>query len=133
MCGQGSDFVGGGLAQALSHAAGPRSSVSNGVVVALLLPHTMRFNVPVTGPRLGLIADALDGTSNRGGTPDERAVAAVESTLANLGVPARLRDVGVGREALPEIVEAAIDDWSITRVPRAVQRQDLSELLEAAW
>jgi alcohol dehydrogenase class IV len=133
LCGQGSDYVGGGLAQALSHAAGPRSSVSNGVVEALLLPHTMRFNVPVTGPRLGLIADALDGGSTGQGAPEERAVAAVERMLGSLDVPARLRDVGVEREALPEIVEAAIDDWSITRVPRAVQRQHLAELLEAAW
>jgi hypothetical protein len=36
LCGQGSDYVGGGLAQALSHAAGPRSSIANGVVEALL-------------------------------------------------------------------------------------------------
>jgi alcohol dehydrogenase class IV len=133
LCGQGSDFVGGGLAQALSHAAGPRSSVSNGVVEALLLPHTMRFNVPVTGHRLGVIADALDGGSNRQGTPDERAVAAVERRLESLGVPGRLRDVDVEHEALGDIVDAALDDWSITRVPRAVNREDLSELLEAAW
>jgi alcohol dehydrogenase class IV len=52
LCGQGSDYVGGGLAQALSRATGPRSSVSNGVVEALLLPYTMRFNAPVTGPEL---------------------------------------------------------------------------------
>ena len=49
LCGQGSDYVGGGLAQALSYAAGPRSSVANGVVEALLVPHTMRF----TGCRVG--------------------------------------------------------------------------------
>jgi alcohol dehydrogenase class IV len=133
LCGQGSDYVGGGLAQALSHAAGPRSSVSNGVVEALLLPHTMRFNQPVTGPRLGLIADALVGASNGQGTPDERAIAAVEHMLADLAVPARLRDVGVESDVLSDIVEAAIDDWSITRVPRTVQRQDLADLLEAAW
>jgi alcohol dehydrogenase class IV len=133
LCGQGSDYVGGGLAQALSHAAGPKSSVSNGVVEALLLPHTMRFNVPVTGPRLGLIADALEGSSDGRGAADQRAVAAVEHLLAARGVPARLRDVDVAHEALGDIVDAAIDDWSITRVPRAVQRQDLADLLEAAW
>jgi alcohol dehydrogenase class IV len=133
LCGQGSDYVGGGLAQALSHAAGPRSSVSNGVVEALLLPHTMRFNVPVTGPRLSLIADALVGASNGQHTPDERAVSAVERTLVELRVPARLRDVGVEHGVLRDIMEAALDDWSITRVPRAVQRQDLADLLEAAW
>jgi alcohol dehydrogenase class IV len=52
LCGQGSDYVGGGLAQALSHAAGPRSSTSNGIVEALLLPYTMRYNAPVAGARL---------------------------------------------------------------------------------
>jgi alcohol dehydrogenase class IV len=93
----------------------------------------MRFNRPVTGPRLGLIADALDGASKGQGEPDERAIAAVEHMLADLGVPARLRDVGVESDVLSAIVEAAIDDWSITRVPRTVQRQDLADLLEAAW
>ena len=43
LAGQGSDYVGGGLAQALAHTAGPRSSVSNGIVEGILLPHTMRF------------------------------------------------------------------------------------------
>ena len=133
LCGQGSDYVGGGLAQALSHAAGPRSSVSNGVVEALLLPHTMRFNVPVTGPRLGLVADALDPAPNAEGAPHERAVAAVERTLAALAVPRRLRDVGVAQEALDDIVEAALDDWSITRVPRTVRRDDVVQLLKSAW
>lgn len=131
LCGQGSDYVGGGLAQALSHAAGPRSSVSNGVVEALFLPHTMRFNVPVTGPRLGLVADALNPHAE--GAPHERAVATVEHTLQAMAVPRRLRDVGVPREALDDIVEAALDDWSITRVPRAVRREDVVQLLESAW
>jgi alcohol dehydrogenase class IV len=112
--------------------AGQRSSVSNGVVEAFVLPHTMRFNVPVGGPRLGLVVDVLDDTSNRRCTPDERAIAAIERTLVSLGVPARLHAVGVEQEALPEIVRAAIDDWSITRVPKAGQQQDIADLLEAA-
>ncbi|WP_049746132.1 iron-containing alcohol dehydrogenase family protein [Mycolicibacterium goodii] len=44
MSGQGSDYTGGGLAQALSHAVGPRSSAPNGVVEALLLPYAMHLN-----------------------------------------------------------------------------------------
>jgi alcohol dehydrogenase class IV len=36
LSGQGSDYTG-GLAQALAHAAGPRSSVPSGVIEALLL------------------------------------------------------------------------------------------------
>ena len=138
LCGQGSDYVGGGLAQALSHAAGPRSSVANGVVEALLLPHTMRFNAPVTGVGLSLIADALDNRSPADSThveitAEERAVAAVERFLAVLSVPARLRDVGVTRAALAEVADHAMDDWALTRVPRRVERPELDGLLHAAW
>jgi alcohol dehydrogenase class IV len=133
LCGQGSDYVGGGLAQALSHAAGPRSSVSNGVVEALLLPYTMRFNAPVTGVGLTLIAAAMDDRSPADTAAEKRAVAAVERFLAALAVPARLRDVGITRCALAEVADHAMDDWAITRVPRRVERPALDELLHAAW
>jgi len=133
LCGQGSDYVGGGLAQALSHAAGPRSSVSNGVVEALLLPHTMRFNAPVTGPGLGLVAETLDTRSAAQPAAEKRAIAAVEGFLADLAVPARLRDVGITKAALADVADHAMGDWAITRVPRRVDRQELDQLLCAAW
>jgi alcohol dehydrogenase class IV len=133
LCGQGSDYVGGGLAQALSHAAGPRSSVSNGVMEAVLLPHTMRFNAPVTGPGLALIAEALDTRSAAESAAEKRAITAVERFLADLAVPARMRDVGITRAALAEVADHAMSDWAITRVPRRVERPELDELLHVAW
>lgn len=133
LCGQGSDYVGGGLAQALSHAAGPRSSVSNGVVEALLLPSTMRFNAPVTAAGLALIAEAMDGCSPSEAAADKRAITAVERFLADLGVPARLRDVGITRAALVEVIDHAMGDWAITRMPKPAERPELDELLHAAW
>lgn len=133
LCGQGSDYVGGGLAQALSHAAGPRSSVSNGVVEAMLLPCTMRFNAPITAAGLTLVAEALDPQPVVESAAAKRAITAVEGFLAGLGVPARLRDVGLTREALTEVADHAMGDWAITRAPRPVERQDLDELLHTAW
>ena len=133
LCGQGSDFVGGGLAQALSHAAGPRSSTANGVVEALLLPYTMRFNAPVTGARMARIADALQDPAGPGERTPDGAIAAVERVLAEVKVPARLRDVGVVGESLSEIVDHTLDDWAVTRIPRAAGRDELTELVHAAW
>jgi alcohol dehydrogenase class IV len=133
LCGQGSDYVGGGLAQALSHATGPRSSVSNGVIEALLLPYTMRFNAPVTGPGLALIAEALDNRPTSEATAEKQAITAVERCLARLSVPARLRDVGINRAALAEVADHAMSDWAITRVPRRIERTELEALLHAAW
>ena len=132
LCGQGSDYVGGGLAQGLSHATGPRSSVSNGVVEAMLLPHAMRFNAPVTGERLARVADALDGTPPDA-SPADRAIAAVQRVLAEAGLPVRLRDVGVVDTVLPQVADDAMDDWSLTQGPRRPGRDDLMDLLQAAW
>lgn len=133
LSGQGSEYVGGGLAQALSHAAGPRSATSNGVVEALLLPHTMRYNAPVTGERLARIGQLVGAGSLRGTASPGDAVTAVERLLRTVGVPLRLREVGVAHDSLHEIIDHALDDWFITRVPRNVGRHDLEELLHAAW
>jgi len=129
MSGQGSDFTGGGLAQALSHAIGPRSSAANGVVEALLLPHAMRFVADVVPHRFALIGDVLREPDR---TPDA-VVGAIEAALGSLGVPTRLRDVGVTEDALNESADHAMDDWAITAGPRTPSRQEVIDLLTAAW
>jgi alcohol dehydrogenase class IV len=132
LAGQGSDFAGGGLAQVLSHATGPRSSVSNGVIEAMLLTSAMRYNAPTTSEGLALVANAFASSSSTGGEL-ERCITAVEDLLHNLEVPSRLRDVGVAHESIPEIVEHALGDWALGRVPRAAGTQELTSLLESAW
>jgi alcohol dehydrogenase class IV len=133
LCGQGSDYVGGGLAQALSHAVGPRSSVGNGVAEAILLPHAMRYSAPATKGRLDLVAGILDRPAGSSAATDDRAVGAVARFLGQLGVPGRLRDAGVARADLPDVAAHAMDDWSITRVPRPVTLTAVADLLDAAW
>ncbi len=132
LSGQGSDFAGGGLAQVLSHAAGPRSSVSNGVIEAMLLTTTMRYNSPRTAEGLALVADALSPRSEGKDEP-ARCIAEVEKLLDRLNVPKRLRDVGVAYEAIPEIVNHALRDWALGRVPRMVGTEELTSLLNGAW
>jgi len=129
MSGQGSDHTGGGLAQALSHAVGPRSSAPNGVVEALLLPYAMRFNAGVTGHRAATLAAALGtGVSGTAGVIDE-----IQRLSVVFGVPTRLRDIGVTDDALVEAADHAMDDWAITAGPRVPDRQDVLELLNQAW
>jgi alcohol dehydrogenase class IV len=139
LAGQGSDFVGGGLAQALAHTAGPRSTVSNGIVETILLPHTMRYTSPATPGRLAMIASAVARTGVLGGpeddtaSRDEQAVQAVDGLFTRLGVPRRLRDVGVQRSDLSEIAQHTLGDWTLTRIPRQAGLEELLGLLKAAW
>jgi alcohol dehydrogenase class IV len=130
LAGEASDHVGSGLAQPISHAAGPRSHVGNGIVEAMLLPHTMRFNREVTHRALLGLSAILCPSEDP--TP-ERAVMAVEDLLRASGVPPLLRDVGLTRESLAGIADHVMDDWASTTVPRPATRDELVELLEGAW
>ncbi|XVV10187.1 iron-containing alcohol dehydrogenase family protein [Actinoplanes sp. CA-131856] len=129
LAGQGTDATGGGLAQALSHAAGPRSSVPSGVVEALLLPHALRFVAEVTGDRLTAMADYL-GLADKS---PSAVITEVERLLTVFEVPARLRDVGISSAALEETGTHAMDDWALTAAARVPDAGDVRALLNAAW
>jgi alcohol dehydrogenase class IV len=130
LAGQASDHVGTGLAQPISHALGPRSTVGNGMVEAMMLPHTMRFNLGHTDAGLSAVAEALDP---RGPGNPEAAIAAVEAVLRESSVPLRLREAGVERHALEAVIGHVLDDWAATTVPRAADHDELCSLLKAAW
>jgi alcohol dehydrogenase class IV len=50
-----------------------------------------------------------------------------------VGLPARLRDVGVVDTVLPQVADHAMDDWFLTQVPRRAGHDDVMDLLKAAW
>jgi alcohol dehydrogenase class IV len=132
LSGQGTDFVGGGLAQALAHAIGPRSRAANGIVEAILLPHTIRYN-DVTDPRRLARIDAALG-EHPAGSPSAEAVAdLIGARLAEWRSPLRLREITDTRESLNAAAEHVMDDWAITQVPRKVTLDDVQRLLDQAW
>ncbi len=129
LAGQGTDATGGGLAQALAHAVGPRSSVPNGVVEALLLPHALRFVADAVGDRLATMADYL-GLADRN---PSAVIAEVERLLTVFGVPAGLRAVDVSATALEAAGAHAMDDWALSAAARVPDARDVCSLLNAAW
>lgn len=138
LCGRGTEQSGGGLASVLAHAIGHRAHVANGLVNAVVLPHTMRFNAPATQHTAARIGDSLrhaaapnDATASDSPT---RAADALDSLLATLSLSRRLRDIGVTRDDLDPIAEAALSDYFISRGPRPVSsKAELVAILEAAW
>jgi alcohol dehydrogenase class IV len=132
LAGQGTDFAPTGLTSALSHAIGARFHLDNGITNAVLLPHAMRFNAPVTHERLALVADALG--AHKPGSPVSVAVDAVEHLFAELALPRRLRETGVKEESLAVIVDDVSGDWFLHQNPRPVTgTAELLEVLRAAW
>ena len=130
LCGRGTEGAGGGLSSVLAHAIGHRSHVANGLVNAIVLPHTLRFNAPATGRAGERIADSLVISGPR--EPDP--IAALETVLGKLPIARRLRDIGVPRDELAAIAQAAMQDWFIGRNARPVRGvEDVISILEAAW
>ncbi|HAA49905.1 MAG TPA: alcohol dehydrogenase [Planctomycetaceae bacterium] len=121
---------------ALEYPLGSAVKTSHGRGNGLLLPYVMDFNRQADPDTFAMVA-ALLGTEIDGLTDDAAAaagVAAVETLKADIGIPARLRDVGVVREQLPEFAEIASGLVRILRVnTREASREDLESILNAAY
>ncbi|MBU3738135.1 MAG: iron-containing alcohol dehydrogenase [Rhodoferax sp.] len=131
LCGRGTEQGGTGLTSVLAHAIGARAHVANGIVGSIVLPHTMRYNAPVTGIRASALLEALSP-----GSPHSADVAPadlVSALLANLPGPHNLRGIGIASGDLGAIAEAAMKDWFISRNARPVKDVlALIEVLESA-
>ena len=133
LAGHGSDYAGGGIAQAVSRAAGPLSAVPNGVVEAILLPGSLRFSAAATPSATARVASALGQPAVRSEGGEAWVGGVVEDFLGRLDVPKRLRDTGLQHECLELVVDRTMDDWTLEQAPRRPTRPELIELLETVW
>ena len=129
--------VGGlGLNTATAHHVGGIFDVPHGEANAILLPHTMRYNAEACADRLALIADAM-GIDTSMLSADEAAQAAadgVEALRRSLGLPDRLRDVGVPEDGLELIASATLHDRALATNPRPVSDAGpIMSVLREAW
>jgi maleylacetate reductase len=106
---------------------GGTAHVPHGYTSCVMLPHVLRFNHPINADRQERVSDALG---------DRTAPAAdlVAGLIAELGLPARLRDVGVREDQLDRIAELSMHDRWIHTNPRKIAGPAvIRELLDAAW
>ncbi len=128
--------VGVAVVHALEYPVGGATHCSHGAGNGLLLPFVMRFNLPARIREFAAIARLLGEDVSGLTQPQaaERAVAAVERLRADIGIPRRLRDLGVKEDQLPLFAEKAFDIKRILRVnPRPATVEDLHGILKAAY
>ena len=114
------------LCHALEYPVGAAVHVSHGAGNGLLLPHVMRFNATVAPELIGDMPMYL-GSGTYDGRDDfaEVAVEQVEELCRAVGIPARLRDLGVTEDMLPSFAEKAFAVKRLMRVnPRLPQSAD---------
>jgi alcohol dehydrogenase class IV len=123
-----------GACHALAHALGPISGLHHGLANAVVLPAVVAFNRPAAGARLAEVALAMGADPAAGeGALADGAAARVRALAADVGIPARLRDVGVREEDLARIAAKAFEDASHRANPRPCSEADLLDLARAAF
>ncbi|MGQ0546821.1 MAG: iron-containing alcohol dehydrogenase [Betaproteobacteria bacterium] len=116
-----------GASHGIGHALGAAAGVPHGHTSCVMLPHVMRYNLPVTEAKQRLIAEAL-------GRPDMAAADAVAELVRDLGQPATLRAAGVKREQLQAIAEASMKSVWVRANPQPIRApEDVMRLLDAAY
>jgi alcohol dehydrogenase class IV len=119
------------LTHAMEYPVGAAVHVSHGAGNGLLLPHVMRFNEPVRRSELSLVAVLL---TPQGG-PGIDGAGKVAELCREVGIPTRLRDIGVTEDMLPGFAEKAFAVKRLMRVnPRLPRSADeLLQVYRAAY
>ena len=118
------------LHHAVCHALGAATGIGHGDANAVLLPEALAFNAPDAEAELAQAAVAC-GLAE----PSARAlVDHVRALQRRLGVPTRLRDLGVRRELLPAVAEHVMGERGLYFNPRPVHdAAEVRALLERVW
>ena len=116
-----------GASHGIGHSLGAVTGMSHGYTSCIMLPHVMRWNFDATKAAQTRIAEAM-------GRSDGDAPQAVADLVAGLGLPTRLRDLGVQQEQFAQIARGAQENLWVRTNPRPIKGvEDLQRLLEAAW
>jgi maleylacetate reductase len=116
-----------GASHGIGHVLGGTADVPHGYTSCVMLPHVLRFNQSANADKQARVSEAL-------GRPDEPAADVIAGLISALGLPTRLRDVGVKPEQLDVIAEGSMHDRWIHTNPRKIDGPAvIRTLLDAAW
>jgi alcohol dehydrogenase class IV len=121
---------------ALAYPLGGHYHIPHGLSNALVLPHVLRFNLPAAAEAYGEIAADIfpDLARIRGLKRADALVERLAQLALRLRIPTRLRDMGIGENALAML---AADAMKQTRLlgnnPRVMTEADALAIYRAAW
>jgi alcohol dehydrogenase class IV len=123
-----------GIHHAIVHVIGGRYKAPHAEIHALMLPYAMRWNLDAT---VGAHARMAREMGIAGADENALAAAVPEHVFAmnhKMGLPLRLRELGVPRAGLRQLASDALNDYSIHTNPKPVTAaEQVLEVLEQAW
>ena len=125
-----------GLSHLLGHQIGPRWNVPHGVTSCITLPNSMRFMAGIAPERFGPVAEGF-GVLFDPANPKKAALECADRTeqfIAQFDVPRRLKDAGVPRNELNDIVGPIAHELQHNGVvDRPLTEEEVLALLESCY
>ena len=116
-----------GASHGIGYLLGGGRGVPHGITSCITLPAVMDWNAPVNAPRQAEVSAAFGGAGQPAG-------AVLRKFVQDLGLPTRLREVGIAREDLTAIAAAWDGTGPIASNPRKIGRkEELVALLESMY
>ena len=116
-----------GASHGIGHQLGAVSAVPHGYTSCVMLPHVLDFNVAQTTEAQQRIAEALGAAGSPAGDT-------VRKLVAELGLPTRLRDVGVEKHHFEAIATGAMSNAWVRANPRPIEAaEQIVGILERAY
>lgn len=128
--------VGLGVVHGMAHPLSAFYDTPHGVANAVLLPYVMEFNAPYTGTKFRDIAKAM-GVKKvdemKQAEYRETAIKAVKKLSKDVGIPKTLKEIGVKKEDLEALAEAAMADVCTGGNPRPCSKELVLEVYKKAF
>lgn len=122
---------------ALAYPIGGTFHIAHGLSNALVLPHVLRFNARDAADLYAEIAADAFPHLEREESVQGRCAAFIEELAAlsaRVGLQPRLRDVGIGEDALAKMAADAMKQQRLlVNNPREVSKEDAFAIYRAAW
>lgn len=118
-----------GVVHSLAHPLSSLLDTHHGLANAVNLPYGMRFNITGCEEKFRQMARKWEIPEETG----EGLVSRLFELNERIGIPNRLRDIGVREEHLDPLADLAIDDFAHPNNPKPVSRADFRALYAQAW
>ncbi|MEH6579146.1 MAG: iron-containing alcohol dehydrogenase [Amphritea sp.] len=121
---------------ALAYPLGGHFHIPHGLSNSLVLPHVMRFNAAVSSSEYAELAPFITSPLPGG---DEKAITSqlidsLQALIQDLGLPTRLRDMGIAEEQLEILASDAMKQQRLLmNNPRKIALEDALAIYQAAY
>jgi alcohol dehydrogenase class IV len=125
-----------GAVHALAYPIGGHYHVPHGLSNSLILPHVMRFNLPVASKEYAELSRVLfdDLGSVNDLAAGAKLISALEQLIVDVKLETRLSQVGIEKQALPQLAESAmLQTRLLVNNPREVNYEDAMQIYRDAW